>query len=533
MKKTLSLVLALCLVFTACAALAEQGVDWTTTGVETTGTNYLCDEKTTLTVCTYDGVSQAFDPIGNYQRFWQWMEDYTNVHIEWEVHSNADFGTVRTTKIAAGEIDTDIMNIGSISTAVQAGFSGLAAPIELDWIPNIIEYNNTVLPIILTNTTASDGNIYCICGNVSPDLGHICYMYNAEWLEKLGREVPTTLDEFYDLCVAMKEAGDLNGNGEADEIILTGSGMSMTNILGNSFGLVQYEDCDAFYPDENGVVQCELVSDKMRDLWAYCAQLFSEGILDPGIASTSADDMSQKIASDKVGIFIYYSAFSVTYGKLTSRGQADPSYQTCVYAMGEALTGPNGDKFYSLRNRAGNDACIISANSKNVELAARWLDVLTCDPKAMKVRTCGWEGEQYYYDENGDMQLIYPEDGSTWNISRFGCGQIAMPHYQNYDQLMNSKLNMPWYVEQYDKILHNNDWIAPGVPIIGAYTDEEQELIDMSKSDCNSYFKEARAKFITGEMDINTQWDEYVKTMYGLGLQSWIDAEQMIYDRTR
>jgi len=528
MKKILSLVLALCLVLSLSSALAWP--EWTTTGVEKTGTNYLCDEKTTLTVCTYDGVSQAFDPIGNYQRFWQWMEDYTNVHIEWEVHSNADFGTVRSTKIAAGDIDTDIMNLGSIATAVQAGYSGLAAPISRDWIPNIIEYDATELPIILTNTTAADGNIYCICGNVSPDLGHICYMYKTEWLEKLGREVPTTLDEFYDLCVAMKEAGDLNGNGEADEIILTGSGMSMVNILGNAFGLVQYEDCDAFYPDENGVVQAEIVSDAERELWAYCRKLYDEGILDPGIAKTSADEMSQKIASDKVGIFIYYSAFSISYGRLCSAGQDDPF--GCHYAMGEALTGPRGDKFYSLRNRAGNDACIISTSSKNIELAARWLDVVTCDPNSLKVRTCGWEGEQYEYDENGKMQLIYDEDGS-WSIGDFGCGQIAMPHYQNYDQLMNSKLNVPWYVEQYDKILHNNDWIAPGVPIIGAYTDEEQELIDMSKTDCNSYFKEARANFITGEWDIDTQWDEYVNTMYGLGLQSWIDAEQMIYDRTR
>lgn len=532
MKKILSLVLALSFVFSMCAF--AEGTLWTTSGVETTGTNYLCDEKTTLTVCTYDGVSQAFDPIGNYQRFWQWMEDYTNVHIEWEVHPNSDYGTVKSTKIAAGEIDTDIMNIGSISTAVQAGYNGLAAPISQEWIPNVIEYNNTVLPTILTNITAPDGNIYCITGGVSPNLGHICFMYNKDWLDQLGKEMPTTLDEFYDLCVAMKEAGDLNGNGEADEIILTAPGIgTVCNMLGNSFGLVQYEDCDAFFPDENGVVQAEIVQDNERECWAYVHKLFEEGILDPGITNTGANDMSTKIASDKVGIFIYYSAFSVTYGKLSTKGQTVDFTKDYVYGMGEALTGPRGDKFYSLRNRAGGDACIISANSKNIELAARWLDVLTCDPKALKVRTCGWEGEQYTYDENGEMQLIYPEDGSPWAINVYGCGQIAMPHYQNYDQLMNSKLNMPWYVEQYANILNNDDWVAPGVPIVGAYTDEEQELLDLSKTDCQSYYGEARAKFITGEMDIDSQWDEYVSTIYGLGLQDWIDAEQMIYDRTR
>ena len=57
MKKILSLVLALCIVLSMGAmAFAEED----TLGISSTGTNYLCDERTTLTVCTYDGVSQAF-----------------------------------------------------------------------------------------------------------------------------------------------------------------------------------------------------------------------------------------------------------------------------------------------------------------------------------------------------------------------------------------------------------------------------------------------------------------------------------------
>ena len=108
-----------------------------------------------------------------------------------------------------------------------------------------------------------------------------------------------------------------------------------------------------------------------------------------------------------------------------------------------------------------------------------------------------------------------------------------MPHYQTYDQMMNSRKNIDWYMDQYNAILDLDCFIHPSVPQMAVYTEEEYELIDMARSDVEAYFKEMRAKFIAGEADIETEWDSYVDTMYALGLQDWIDAEQSIYDRTR
>ena len=74
-------------------------------------------------------------------------------------------------------------------------------------------------------------------------------------------------------------------------------------------------------------------------------------------------------------------------------------------------------------------------------------------------------------------------------------------------------------------------FIYPTVMPTNTYTRDEQDLLDMSKSDVNSYYGEMRAKFVTGEADIETEWDTYVDNMYGLGLQDWIDAMQSYYDR--
>ena len=44
---------------------------------------------------------------------------------------------------------------------------------------------------------------------------------NQTWLDQVGLSVPTTLDEWVDMLYAFRDAGDLNGNGEADEYALS------------------------------------------------------------------------------------------------------------------------------------------------------------------------------------------------------------------------------------------------------------------------------------------------------------------------
>lgn len=44
------------------------------------------------------------------------------------------------------------------------------------------------------------------------------FLINKTWLDKVGKEVPTTVDEWVDCLKAFRDGGDLNGNGVADEV---------------------------------------------------------------------------------------------------------------------------------------------------------------------------------------------------------------------------------------------------------------------------------------------------------------------------
>ena len=50
-------------------------------------------------------------------------------------------------------------------------------------------------------------------------------------------------------------------------------------------------------------------------------------------------------------------------------------------------------------------------------------------------------------------------------------------------------------------------------------------------SDISTYVTSEIASFISGEKDISTEWDEYVSTIEGLGIERCVELKQNAYDR--
>ena len=46
-----------------------------------------------------------------------------------------------------------------------------------------------------------------------------------------------------------------------------------------------------------------------------------------------------------------------------------------------------------------------------------------------------------------------------------------------------------------------------------------------------TYLKQARAQFITGELDLDKDWDTYVNTLNQMNLGRLLEIEQAAYDR--
>ncbi|MBR3641492.1 MAG: extracellular solute-binding protein [Oscillibacter sp.] len=499
---------------------------------------WLCDEKTTLTVTTYDGVTSTYVPPSDDDPFYQWLEDTTNVHIQWEIIPYAGYNEVIQTRLASGEDLSDIINVMNIDNGQAAGENGILldmAPYWDTYFKNTQEYMDKTDTPYRTAMTNGKGQIFTINGTNEPVEGHTVIMYNTEWMEKLGAKIPETLDEFKALLEQMKAAGDLNGNGKDDEIVLTSANLLRLNsVMGNAFGLENYYYWDPFQADANGKVWHEDTSDNMRALLTFENDLFERGILDQEINTMTASILSEKVAADRVGIFVYYSAFAFSYGNLTTAGQADPYGEH--YTLGVPLASEwNGNKGYFVRwESMRSNPTGINAKSDKAALAMRWLDFMFGSDVAIKRRTLGIEGVHYSVNPDGSVNYIYPESGAgDWNGSGENAGQLTLAFIQTKDQLLVTKAAYPWYLEEYANLRDNYEWRSPSVPRVNYFSEEEQEVVDTYKGDFKTYNDEMQAKFVNGGADIDKDWDTFLATCKQLGLDELTAAYQSAYDRMK
>ena len=60
---------------------------------------------------------------------------------------------------------------------------------------------------------------------------------------------------------------------------------------------------------------------------------------------------------------------------------------------------------------------------------------------------------------------------------------------------------------------------------------EEQDIYNDAWTDINNKVTEMTAAFITGQADLEKDWDTYINDLYDMGLQEVIDVYQSALDR--
>jgi len=315
---------------------------------------------------------------------------------------------------------------------------------------------------------------------------------------------------------------DPNGNGEKDEIPLIYQNEDM-------FGLYSFKTAFGFkYSDiwsqTDGKVAFDLMDDKFFDCLTTLHQWYEEGLLQQTITSSEG---STYLSQDRAGGRVLSSSDNLISDANLSKAIEPDAEFVFINPLYNPDYPENTDPYINKRNEF-NDYFVITADCKNPEIAAKWLDWVYASEDSVTLRYWGIEGDTYTVDENGNKEYTKKvTDGSPIDVLReiggfpnFVGNEYGEPILAMYKDT---------YVEEAYKTF--SDRLESRLPIILG-TEEENETYSKLWPDIDTYVRENVVNFIIGTRPLtDAEWENYKKDLTNMGIEDVIAVKQSWYDR--
>ena len=550
MKKTLSIILALCLaLMMAVPALAEYTIQ--DPNVTAPGEMPVVKEKITLSVgITQDSNTLSYEYGENYMT--TYLEDLTNIHIEWVLYpaTGTDANSKLRLQVSGGEKLPDILegfDLDTDSVREAYGQAGALLPLN-DYIGTLDYYHAQALakvPEVLEGQDmwklgrSLDGNYYGMLRlyRTLPNFYSARAWINRDFVAALGMEMPeeAPTQEWFLAYLRGVRDNDVNGNGDPnDEVPLVGGTGWQQNVL--YWILKQYtymNYADSFLQIENGKLSNAYTQDGFREGLKFAHQLYEEGLFpDYALTQDNASYVAM-IAAETPFVGIGVSGSCSAFG--ANMPIMDPI---------PVVQGPDGYAVAGYFSQNPNFEQCITTYCEHPEAAFRMFDAENYEKDYILVQRWGepgvdWElaaeGSRGMYDEMG-LPGYFTILQSVWGVPQKSHWAGKFFGGVDYDNL-NSRFT--WDGNEANNEYKNALAVAKQVNykpeeyiVKIIYSVEEQEEWANTRAAIASYVKECMAMFATGQMDIDTQWDEFQDNIKALGSEELLAMDQAAYDRT-
>ena len=387
---------------------------------------------------------------------------------------------------------------------------------------------------------SSDGHRYFMPyivqqeGNVYSGKAYI----NKVWLDKLGLKMPTTTEELKTVLRAFVN-NDPNGNGKKDELGITGAkghyrGAPWAFIM-NSF---IYEDQSRHYvvDQETGKLSLGYMQPEFKEGLKYINSLVKEGLYD--VEAFSQDTTALKTICNLENNIV---------GLITT-GSPDALFTSKPERMLDyvALPNPIGPKGVNWAFRQARDVRVNGTMTKYCEdrLAGFALMDFMLSEEASIFARYGEEGTDWRKATDADVPMfaniglparIVPILGygipqnSHWQASN---PQFRFPEIADGMAIDASKANevngekikadaiTAYYGKAPEKIVEKQ-----------LFTLEENDEFSELSAQITACVSPTIAAFITGEKDIDKEWNAFQKELKDLGVDRYLELSQISYDR--
>lgn len=380
--------------------------------------------------------------------------------------------------------------------------------------------------------TLPDGHIYTIPYVIAEPTVTFLPWINTDWLAAVGMEMPTTTEEFREVLRAFK-AQDANGNGDLnDEIPFSADPINKDlGVLAGWFGIDASNSGRRHY--------CTLVDGKVffganqpgfKEFIKFFASLYEEGLIDPELFTQDRATFKAKGAKD-----------SNLYGVAISYGSSDfydmePGTNYTPFAPMPVLKSETCDEPIYRRNGYGvtnfRSQVAITDKCADPGVIVRWFDNVFDLDNSMQIQS-GPYGVKLERLEDGSFRYLDETLLTEAERKQYEWGNIFV---QSLPKFVPVEIKIapiagkgePYKEKDVADALYDPYLDTPlPKPWLNA---EEAERVEILATDIVNYVDQKMAQWISGEADVEAEWDAYVAQLDKLGLAELIEIKQNVYD---
>jgi len=325
--------------------------------------------------------------------------------------------------------------------------------------------------------------------------------YNKAWLTKLGFSAPPKdLTEFEQYLTKARN-DDPDGNGKKDTYGYSATGKSAFATFNTIFAAFQVAP-SVWGENDKGELQLGITTEKGRAALRQINKWYKAGLIDPEFITTDDTKLGKDVAGNKIGAdenYWYYFDPIAGANQLAFKA-ANPGNELVV---GKPLAGPYGPgtalSYGPFTAFVGMGAQVEKDPKKMQKILQMWND-LTADKETYKTTAFGKEGESFNLK---DGVAVLTGDNIKQEVlgGTYGAGDY-------YNPFRGSVLAFQDFTYTKERIDFKNA-ATGGVPTMFSkklfQTDADKKYPDLGKM-----VDEYLIKFVTGEIDLDKGYDDFI-----------------------
>ena len=469
------------------------------------------------------------------------FEEATGVTMEYQIVTKEQIPLI----VAGGETTMPDVIFATLNTSGlsvdqinEYGYAGAVINYAdyLDKMPNL-SAAIAADPLLTSAVTDIDGNFFTLPQDVFTltSAGTMMYMRSDHLAEAGWDKAPATIEEFTQ-CLRDLEA--TFGPKDPDYIPFSAYQASHMKYSGNLTKALFPSFGDLLEPGltitrDQTTVTAGFASEQYKRYVTYMNSLYEEGLLDPNCFTAAGDFMKG---------FINEGHTSVNSLMVYMQEEHFPSGNIDVIIPAPLTSDDNPTSTWLMPNRYSAWCALISSECEDLDAALAFVDALYATPEnplddeGTVFGVCLWLGkfgrDWHWVEEGVSYEELFPEDQYA-SRSEYDAGKVfgTAPFIGYFPYvIVDSNGNAKMKPVQVQKNLIPNVVQNMYVSALKLTEDEYDIYVD-AWADIDAYVTQMHASFITGEIDIETGWEDFLNTLDEMGLQDILDVYQAALDR--